>query len=329
MFALVPALISIAGCVGSGSESGTRIVTETLADGLNNPTAVIANTDGSFLVAESGAGRIITVGADGTVTPLVTGFEMGTYTPLDIGPLGLIQASDGGLIVGEGGCPPGLDRVSFYESDGTPSFEPLVPAGGGDYFGLAIQSSTGNLLIASASTDRLFGVQPADAGGFAEPTVIIDDTTEEPIAAAAPTTLAFDSDGQLYMGFAGEGSAKIVCIDTGTSFVEPVASADSPVTGIAFRPSDGILFYTVFGDGGGSGAVFNIGTNGLAAEFTGRLDGPTALAFDSADALYVTTIGTSPNAAAGQLLKITVEEIVEEEESSAAEEEEETSDNDS
>lgn len=311
-FAILSAFVGLAGC--GGGESSTRVVTETLADGLNNPTAVIVNAEGSFLIAESGAGRIISVGTDSTVTPLVTGFEVGTYTPYDIGPLSLLQTSDGGLIVGEGGRPPGQEQVSFYGADGTPSFESVAPAGGGDYYGLAVQPSTGNLLIASAGTDRIFGAPPAEGGGFAEPVVIINDTTEEPIAAAAPSALAFDPDGLLYVGFAGEGSSGIVRIDTAISLVNTVVHTDSPVTGIAFRPSDSILFYTVLGEPErSSGTVFNIGTNGVATEFARQLDGPTALAFDSDDKLYVTTLGTPPNAAAGRLLEITIEEIVDEE----------------
>ena len=308
------ALLVLTWLSGCGGAPGTSVVTEVLVEGLDNPTAVIVGADGLLLAAESGTGRIVTVDVEGTVTTLVTDFDLGTYTPYNIGPLGLIQSSDGGLIVGEGGHPSGQDRVSFYTPDGTPSSEPIVPTAGDDYYGLAIQPSTGNLLIASAGTDRVFGAQPAESGGFREPVVIISDTKEEPIAAAAPTALAFDPQGQLTIGFAGEETSKIVRIDTVTSFVEPLVSTDSSVTGIAFRPSDSILFFTVFGDAERpSGAVFNIGTNGVVAQFAGGLAGPTALAFDSADALYVTTVGTPPNAATGQLLKITVEEIVEEE----------------
>ena len=334
ILALVVTLSWLTGCGGwSGGEgeSGTTIVTAVLAEGLNNPTAVIVGSDGSLLVAESGAGRVVAIDADGVVTPVVTGFDLGSFTPYDIGPLSLIQSSDGGLIVGEGGNPTGQDAVSFYGPEGTPAFEALVPVGGGDYYGLALQASTGNLLIASAGTDRIFGAPPAESGGFSEAEVIIDDTSADPISATAPTALAFDADGLLYVGFAGEGSSKIVSIDTATSFVETVTNSDTSVTGIAFRLSDSALFFTVLGEAErSSGAVFDIGTNGVAAEFVGGLAGPTALAFDSADALYVTTLGTSPNAAAGQLLKITVQEIVEEEpsdgESSAADS---TNDNES
>ena|GEM_PF-5495321 len=306
-------LLALTWLAGCGDAPGTRVVTEVLAEGLDNPTAVIVGADGLLWVAESGTGRVVTVDAEGTVTAFITDFDPGTHAPYNIGPLGMIQSSDGGLIVGEGGRPPGQDPVSFYGLDGAPSFEPIVPAVGDNYYGLTIQPSTGNLLIASAGTDRIFGAQPAEGGGFSEPVVIISDTKEEPIAAAAPTALAFDPEGLLYVGFAGDGSSKIVRIDTATSFVEPLIETDSSVTGIAFRPSDSTLFFTVFGDAErSSGAVFNIGTNGVATQFAGRLAGPTALAFDSADALYVTTVGAPPNAAAGQLLKITVEEIVEE-----------------
>jgi len=306
--------IALTGC-GTGGESGVRIVTEVLVEELDNPTAVIVASDGSLLVAESAAGRIVSVGTDGTVTPLVSDFDVGSYAPYDIGPLSMLASPAGGLIVGEGGNPPGQERVSFWGLDGTPSGTPLVAVGGGDYYGLAIQPSTGNLLIASASTDRIFAAAPIDGGGFGEPVVVIDDTTEEPIAATAPTALAFDADGLLYVGFAGAESARIVRIDTETSFVERIVQTDSPVTGIAFRPSDSQAFFTVFGEASReSGAVFNIGTNGVGAEFAGRLAGPTALAFDSEDALYVTTLGTPASTVAGQLLQITVEEIIEEEE---------------
>lgn len=323
MFAAAWGLSAAIGC-GGGSESGVHLVTEVLVEGLANPTAVIVASDGSALVAESAAGRIVSVGTDGTLTPLISGFEVGTFAPYAIGPLSMLERADGGLIVGEGGNPPGQERVSFWATDGTSAGTALVPLGGGDFYGLALQSSTGNLLIASASTDRIFAAGPDEPGGFSEPVVVIDDTTEEPIAAAAPTALAFDAEGLLYVGFAGEGSSRIVRIDTQTSFVEPLVQTDSSVTGIAFRPSDSLPFFAVFGDAGrASGAVFSIGTNGVASEFAGGLAGPTALAFDSTDALYVTTLGTPADAGAGQLLKITVEVIEEEEEDEDEEEDEE------
>ncbi|MCP4592672.1 MAG: hypothetical protein GY842_18210, partial [bacterium] len=186
--------------------------------------------------------------------------------------------------------------------------------GGGDYSGLALRPTTGDLIIASASTDRIFGAAPLAESGFGEPEVIIDDTTAPPIHSTAPTALAFDSAEWLYVGFAGEDSSGIVRIDPETSFAEAVVTTDSPVTGIAFRPSDESLFFTVLGEvGSESGAVVTIGTNGLASEFARRLPSPTALAFDSDDGLYVTVLGTSPNGTAGQVQYLHVEEAAEEE----------------
>jgi glucose/arabinose dehydrogenase len=306
MALLVAAVSALAGLAGCDGGSGPGVAVEVVAGDLDNPLAVLVNADGSFVVAESGAGRLVTITSNGPVAPLVTGFEVGSYTPYAIGPLSLLRASDGGLIVGEGGLPPGQDRISFYAADGTPAFAPLVPVGGGDYYGLALRPDTGDLLMASASTDRLFGAPPAAGGGYGPPVEIIHDTQAAPIGAAAPTALAFGPDGLLYMGFAGAGAAKIVRIDMATSYVETVATADSPVTGIAFRPSDARLFYAVFGTSErAGGAIRDIDSNGASAQFAGALAGPTALAFDSADTLYVTVIGVPPNGSNGQLLKIT------------------------
>jgi hypothetical protein len=312
-------LSAVAGC-GVGGGSGARVVTEVLVDGLNGPTAVVAAADGSLLVAESGAGRIVSIDAAGEVTPFVTGFDVGTYTPYTIGPLGLLAAPDGGWIVGEGGRPPGQERVSFFSAAGARTYDTLVPVGGGDFYGLVIQPSTGNLLIASSATDRVYGAVPLEGGGFSEPVLIIPDTTAEPINAAAPTALAFGPDGLLYMGFAGEGSSRIVRIDPETSWVQTLVESDSAVTGIAFRPSDDLPFYAAFGDPAqASGVIYNIDTNGVADVFARHLAGPTALAFDDADVLYVTTAGQSAVGGTGQLLKITVAESVDEEESTASE----------
>ena len=119
---------TMTGC-GDSSTTGPR--TATLVDGLNNPTGIAILADGSLVVAESGAARLINVATDGTTTPFAAGFQLGTYFPYDIGPLSVHVAVDGTIIVGEGGASVGRERISFFEAQGAALAErTLIPVGG-------------------------------------------------------------------------------------------------------------------------------------------------------------------------------------------------------
>jgi len=304
----VLAITTIAGC-DNGPIAPTVV---TLATGLNNPTGLIVRDDGSLLVVESGAARIISVSDAGDIADFITGFSLATFLPYDIGPLSILAQSDGSLIVGEGGGGVGRELVSFFDATGAPSAASgLSPPGGGNFQSLALEPSTGDLFIASANTDRIFKATAVD-GVFGNPQPFIADTTVEPIAMSAPTALAFDTNGNLLVGFADFSGAGIVRIDTQQQTDAPsvsrLYSTDRMVTAIAVRPSDGAIFFAEFSFSNvGDSRIASLDSAGQDATFTQNVVAPSAIAFDSNDTLYVTTLGRTPNATTGAILKMFIE----------------------
>ncbi len=307
-------LACVAGCgpISSGGSSRTRTVITTLAEGLNNPTAALLRADGTLVVAESGAGQLVTVDAEGSVTVLVDGFAVGTFTPFAIGPLSVIAAADGSLIVGEGGERIGRERISFYTADGTLARDPIVPVGGSDFFDLAVDPATGDLYIASTGSDRVYVAAPAAAGGFDTPVEYVPDTTVEPIGATAPSALAFDADGRLLVGFADLRGGKIVALTPGTTagslVVEVLVNHVAPITSIAIRPSDNAIVFAQR-ETSGSGDVSLLDADGRPTTLVNGLDGPTDIVFDAEGTLYATLLGDPDEPAGGSVIAVEFVEI--------------------
>jgi len=314
LHASVPFLLAVWGCGpgGGGGGTGTQTVVTPVAGELNNPTALLFIPDGRLLVAESGAGRVISLDEAGSASILIDGFTIGTYSPFDVGPLSLALAADGSLIVGEGGERIGRERVSFYPADGAPGPDALVPRGGSDFFDVALESSTGRLFIASAGSDRIFVADPSAAGGFAAPVNFVADTTGEPLRMAAPAALAFDAQGRLLVGFADQDGGAILALNTDPAAVSVLISAvapnTSPVTSIAVRPSDHAVVYATL-DGPLSGSIHMITPDGTQSSLASGLPGPTDLAYDSGEVLHATLLGQSPNGNTGQVVRIEIVEI--------------------
>ncbi|UCG17699.1 MAG: hypothetical protein JSV19_06655 [Phycisphaerales bacterium] len=312
--AACPALVITSGCYpfGGGDEPRTMTVVTPLVESLNNPTAVLVAADGRLFVAESGAGRILAVDADGNVSTLIEGFPLGTYTPFDIGPLSLATAADGTLIVGEGGNRAGRDRVSFYSTDGVRTAEPLTPVAGSDLFDVVVEPSSGNLYIAGTGSNRIYVAAPADTGGFEQATDFVTDTTADPIRAAAPSALAFDAQGRLLAGFADDAGGKIVALNTDAQaqslLIETLVSEAAPIMSIAIRPSDNAIAYAEQ-DGPHSGSVVIIAPEGIASTFASGLAGPTDIVFAADDLMYAALMGDPPNGNAGQVVTIEVVDI--------------------
>ena len=305
--------LAVSGCWPYGGYGPTtQTVVTPLIDGLNNPTSLLLTTDGRLIVAESGAGRIITRDAEGNVSTLVDGFTVGTYAPFHIGPLSLATSADGGLIVGEGGNRAGRERVSFCSSDGSPTADALVPAGGSDFFDVLVEPATGNLYIASTGSDRIHVATPTESGGFSVPTDFVADTTADPIGAAAPAALLFDSQGRLLVAFADNRGGKIVALNTSPDaqsvFVEELVADAAPIPSMAIRPSDGALAYVAM-ESTRSGSIRILDAQGTLSTWASGLTGPTDIVFDAQDVLYVTLLGDTPNAAAGSIATVEIVEI--------------------
>lgn len=296
----------------SGCDDGrtSAPLAETLVDGLNNPTGIAILTDGSLVVAESGAARLITVAADGSTTPLVTGFELGSYFPYDIGPLSVHVAVDGTIIVGEGGARVGRERISFFDAQGTAMpGQILTPVGGGNFFGVAVHPVSVDLYASSADRNTIIRASRGEDGGYGEPTEFVADTTQAPIGRSAPTALAFETDGSLLVGFADDAGGAIVRLATDTegnaSVVGELYSGDGIITGIALRPSDGDIFFTEYDPNRpDQGRVAGFTDEGDDRTLLSNLIAPSALAFAPDDTLYIATLGQTPNATAGAILVV-------------------------
>lgn len=287
---------------------------ETIATGLNNPVGLVVTADGTILVAESGAGRVISIAADGTVTPFIADFALGTFFPYDIGPLSLVIQEGGAIIVGEGGRPIGMERVSFFDSAGQSlDVPPLTPISGGNFQGLAVDPASGDLFIASANTNRLYRAAAFEGGSFDVPVDFVVNTLPDPIARAAPAAMAFDADGVLWVGFSDfvNGGINRLTIAEGDEppAVESVYdAAGRMVTALAVRPSDGAMFFAEFHpERPAEARIGRFRADGTIATFSEEVTGPTGLAFGPDDALFVSTLGETPNADRGSVLKLTLE----------------------
>ncbi len=310
------AVVVAAGCADGSSSSGTELVLE----GLKNPTGLAVLDDGTLLVVESGAGRIFALDPAGATSTLVGDFTLGTFVPYDIGPLSLVVRQDGTLIVGEGGEPIGHERISLFDSTGAPLDDAtLVPLSGGNFYGLAIHPTSGDLYAASANTNRILRAPPTEGGGYGEMVAFVENTTDAPVGYAAPTALAFESSGVLLVGFGGFDGAAILRLSTdgdelGLVIDEPYTT-DKMITAIAVRPSDGAVFFAEaafesnrLAAGRVARIVVDEEGNEAIETFVDKLTAPSALAFGGDDSLHIATLGAQPNDGSGTVHKTAAEE---------------------
>lgn len=103
---------------GDETEDEEEFKTETVVDGLTNPSGVTIQPEtGHVFVADSGAGRVIRV-VDGKAEDVITDFPADIYgkgPKYQIGPLGLAFLDKKTLVVGGGGQPDGDELLRVYE----------------------------------------------------------------------------------------------------------------------------------------------------------------------------------------------------------------------
>lgn len=308
-----PLLLSILAAItmtGCGDEPTTTSTAEAFVDGLNNPTGIAVLADGSLVVAESGAARLITVAADGSTAPLAAGFQLGTYFPYDIGPLSVHVTVDGTIIVGEGGASAGRERISFFDAQGAAiPDQTLIPVSGGNFYGLAIHPLTADLFVSSADRNAIFQASRGEDGNYGEPTEFVADTTQPPIGRSAPTALAFEADGSLLVAFADDDGGAVLRLATDTpgsvSVIAELYSGDGVITAIALRPSDGNVFFAEYDPSRPTqGRVAGFTEEGNDRTVLSNLTMPSALAFATDDTLYIATLGATPNTTTGAILVV-------------------------
>ncbi len=308
VFAFIVLNFALAGCRDFRPQPP---MPEVLATGLNNPTGVAVSGDGRVVVAESGAGRLITPGEDGMVSVFADGFAVGSFLPYDIGPLSLLAGADGSVLVGEGGAMIGEERVSVFSADGTATPErDVLPGRGGNYAGIAIHPTTGALYVASANTNEIM-VADVVEGGFGDVRVFLADTTAPPIGFSAPSGLAFEADGSLIVGFSEIGGAGIVRIategETAGMLSDVLYETEQLVTSVTVRAADGLIFFaeTAFDASGAMGGrIGTIDAEGTVGTFVDELNGPTAVAIGPDGTLYLTELGDVPNGSSGLVSRI-------------------------
>ncbi len=303
-------LAATVGCFDDGSFIPT---VTTVANGLNNPTGLAVRPDGTLLVAESGAGRIAALDADGNTSTFASEFSTGTFFPYDIGPLSLMLLEDGTLVVGEGGESTGRERISFYDTTGVELPDSvIVPVSGSNFNGLALHPTTGDLYAVSTESDRIFRLPALDGGGFGSAQEFVAATAQPPISRAAPSGLAFEPDGMLLVAFSDFEASGILRLttesDAGSALVDVLYETSSIVTSVAVAPSTGEVFFTeavYAGNQLGRGRVgrFIERDGAFTAEtYIDDVTAPAALAFGPNGALYVATLGATPNTNAGGVL---------------------------
>ena len=307
---------------------------EEVVGGLSNPCGVaIQPGTGQVFVSDSATGRVARV-VDGKLQDVIAGSEKDVYGKgpfYDIGPLGLLFLDQNTLVVGDGGLKDGFEYlraftipeagkpVLDYEKDAKKS-GPLEPAEGivgeGNLYALAANKSA--VYVTCNGDDTKGWIAKADIDGTKLGKLERYIATKEQVEVDAPVGITISKEGHIVVGQMGEVNKpsdslltfysaktgqKILNLETGLHDIAGLAY--SPKTGLLYavdfawiKPEDGGLFRLDSDNSGTSVKVTKIAS----------LDKPTALAFSSDGALYITVVGpkkADENAPKeGKLLKI-------------------------
>src|SRR5437870_1541443 len=144
--------------------------------------------------------------------------------------------------------------------------------------------------IAFDAVGNLFAINTAGAGSIVKYTPSGTMTTfVSSLGGGAPTGLAFDSNGTLYVSFSGNntmGSGSIAKFaPNGTK--SPVASGLFLPAGLTVDGANNLYVADV-----GSGSIFRFTPTGTKTTFTSGLNGPRSLAFDTNWVLYAGEFGS-------------------------------------
>ncbi len=337
--ALVLALMSLLSTTRAADPPQVKV--ETIASGLDNPMALAFRPGtNELLISESGAGQIVKVVTDkpGKPTAVVTGFPVAAApSPLgfQVGPLGIVFLDRLTFVVGTGGLKPGHDVIAIYglpSGDKTLKFEdarrklgPLTAGGvkSGEGFFTGVAATPTAIFSVSRGDDaegwlsRAFLLDPSGKAADLKPLV----NTKIATKVGGPTALVVSKRGELVVAEAGEFDKPH---DSAISFYSPkdkgrlllnVPTGLHDIFGLAYSPRSGLLYAVdlAWSDQKEAG-LYRIdsarqdGQPIAKAVKIAALERPTALAFGSDGALYVTLLGAPRNGAAeksGQLVKIT------------------------
>jgi glucose/arabinose dehydrogenase len=312
---------AIALCLPAIAEDGLKV--ETILSDLDNPAGIAIQPEtGVVFISDSGASRIVKV-VDGKAEPVVTDFPVDVYgkgPKYNVGPMGLLFLDQNTLVVGDGSLPDGEELLRVYDLKDMK--EPLKADKMKANFKLAATDDLkgeGNFYALAATPDAIFVTSNGDdtKGWVARATYKGSDVTgferylatKEATEVDAPVGVTISPRGELVVGQMGEIN---VPNDSLLTFYDPATKEKllnlktnlHDITALAYSPR-GQLYALDFAwsdtKQGGLFQMLSEGDKGLKTKKIVELDKPTAMAFDSEGALYITVVGEEKK---GKLLKI-------------------------
>jgi DNA-binding beta-propeller fold protein YncE len=318
-----------------------KVKVEPIVSGLDNPMGIaIRPGTNELFISESGAGRVVRILADkpAKTTTILTGVPVGAApAPLRfrVGPLGLVFLDRVTFAVGTGGKGPGQDVVGIYTlaGDKTLKFDEAKRKLGPIRAGNDSQSGEGFFHGVAAIPIALFATSRGDsAAGWISRAFLLDGNanvadlkplikTKALAKVGGPTALAVSKRGELVVGESGTFDKPH---DSSVSFYNPkdkgtllltIPTGLSDIVGLGYSPRSGNLYALdlSWSDPKAAG-LYRIDAARQDGRMTAKgvkiasLDRPTAMAFASDGALYVTALGAAKeeaNVKTGQVLKIT------------------------
>lgn len=312
---------ALALCVPAIAQDGLKV--ETVLSDLDNPSGIAIQPEtGTVFVSDSGASRIIKV-VDGKAEPVITDFPVDVYgkgPKYNIGPLGLAFIDQNTLVVGDGSLPDGEEMLRVYDlkdqkeaikADKMKANYKLAATddikGEGNFYALAV---TPDAIYVTCNGDDTKGwvsraaYKGSDVSGFERYLA-----TKEATEVDAPVGITVSPRGELVVGQMGEIN---VPNDSLLTFYDPASKEKllnlktelHDITALAYSPR-GQLYALDFAwadtKQGGLFQMLSEGDKGMKTKKILELDKPTAMAFDSEGALYITVIGEEKK---GKLLKV-------------------------
>lgn len=299
--------------VDEATEAGLKVTT--VLTGLNNPSGIAIQPEtGTVFVADSGNLQVVRV-VDGKAEPVITDFPKDVYgkgPKVNIGPLGLAFLDKNTLVVGGGGLPDGEELLRVYalpedgkaiKADAMKSSFNLAEDGDvkgeGNFYALAV---TPEAVYVTCNGDDTKGwvsraaLKDGEITGY-ERYLATKEATE--VDAPVGITVA-PKGGYLVVGQMGEinvpGDSLITFYDADSK--EKLLNLKTglhDITSVAYSPRQMYALDYAWADPtqGGLFQIINDESveSGMRTKLILALDKPTAMAFDSDGALYVTILG--------------------------------------
>lgn len=314
-------IVAIGLCLPAIAQDGLKV--ETVVSELDNPSGLAVQPEtGVVFVADSGALRIVKI-VDGKAEPVITDFPKDVYGkgPMyNVGPLGLLFLDQNTLVVGDGGLPDGEELLRVYDlKDQKEAIKADKMKANFKLAGTDELKGEGNFYALAATPDAIFVTCNGDdtKGWVSRATYKGGDVTgferylatKEATEVDAPVGVTISPRGELVIGQMGEIN---VPNDSLLTFYDPATKEKllnlktelHDITALAYSPR-GQLYALDFSwadtKQGGLFQLLSEGDKGVKTKKIVELDKPTAMAFDSEGALYITVIGEEKK---GKLLKI-------------------------